>query len=275
MEIRQRYQGKCGIINSGMAWGTLRIYFAPDKDEKMKFKNALIYYKDLRLSNIRTAKYRHLLLLLYWPVYGFFFLTVERIWPHVRQMITGEPLIYRDVFCAWDQLIPFCEWFLIPYWFWFVFLAGMIVYGLLFDIRAFRQFSWFIMISYTVTIVIYFLWPNQQSLRPAVFPRDNFLTDCIRGLYAFDTNTNVCPSIHVLGSFAVCFAGLHSKRLKGWGWKLFLVLTTVLITLSTVFLKQHSVIDIFAALGVCALCYPLVFRWICKPSESDAMIPEA
>lgn len=241
----------------------------------MSLKNAFAYYKDLRPSNIKSAKYKHLLLLLYWPIYGLFFFTVERIWPHIWKAVTGDTLIYQDVFCSWDNYIPFCEWFIIPYWFWFVFLVGMILYGLLFDIQAFRHFSWFVICTYTLTIVIYFLWPNQQSLRPTDIPRDNILVDLVRGLYNFDTNTNVCPSIHVLGSFAVCFAGLHSKRLGGWGWKVFFIVSTVLISLSTVFLRQHSVIDVFTALALCALCYPLVFHWICKPQKNDSVASDA
>ncbi|MBQ8439349.1 MAG: phosphatase PAP2 family protein, partial [Clostridia bacterium] len=149
--------------------------------------------------------------------------------------------------------------FAIPYYFWCVFLVGMVLYGLLFDIPAFRNYMWFVIWTYTATAVIYILFPNMQSLRPVELPRDNLLTDIIRGLYDFDTNTNVCPSIHVLGSLAVCLAGLHSKKLKGVGWKLFFVITTLLITLSTVFLKQHSVVDIYAALALSAVVYPLVY----------------
>ena len=106
-----------------------------------------------------------------------------------------------------------------------------------------------------------------QALRPVEFTRDNWMIDIVRGLYDFDTNTNVCPSIHVLGSLAAGFAGLHSKTLKGWGWKLFFVLSMVFISLSTVFLKQHSILDVFAALALAAICYPIVFFVICKDKK--------
>ena len=74
------------------------------------------------------------------------------------------------------------------------------------------------------------------------------------------TNTNVCPSIHVLGAVAVCLAGLHGKLGTRLGWRIFLILSTVLICLSTLFLKQHSVIDVLVALLFSALAYPLVYR---------------
>lgn len=221
--------------------------------------SALLYYKDLRPRTLREDRYRHLLLLLFWPAFGLVFMMLEHLVPAVWQALTGDPLVYYNIVSPLDAKIPFCELFAIPYYFWFAFLVGMVLYGLLFDIPAFRNYMWFVIWTYTATAVIYILFPNMQSLRPVELPRDNLLTDIIRGLYDFDTNTNVCPSIHVLGSVAVCLAGLHSKKLKGVGWKLFFVIATLLITLSTVFLKQHSVIDIYAALALSAVVYPLVY----------------
>lgn len=233
----------------------------------MNFHSVIDYYRDLRPHNLRTQKYKHLCLLLYWPVFGLIFMTLERFWPLIWKAVTGNELVYQEVVSELDAYIPFCEWFVIPYYFWFVFLVGMALYGVLFDIRAFRHFSWFVILSYSATALIYLVWPNMQALRPVEIPRDNWMTAIVQGLYNFDTNTNVCPSIHVLGSFAVCFAGLHSKTLKGWGWKVFFVVSTVLISLSTVFLKQHSILDVFAALILAAVCYPLVFHVICKEKK--------
>ncbi len=234
----------------------------------MNFQTVIDYYRDLRPSNIRTKKYNHLILALYWPLFGLVFMTLEQFWPRIWQAVTGKALVYQEVVCALDAYIPFCEWFVIPYYFWFAFLVGMALYGLLFDVRAFRHFMWFVILSYSVTAIIYLLWPNMQALRPVDIPRDNWMVDIVHKLYNFDTNTNVCPSIHVLGSFAVCFAGLHSRTLKGWGWKVFFVVSTLLISASTVFLKQHSILDVFAALALCAVCYPLVFFVICKEKKS-------
>ena len=65
--------------------------------------------------------------------------------------------------------------------------------------------------------------------------------------YAFDTNTNVCPSIHVIGAVACLAAGWHSRRFGTPLWRAVFTVITVLICLSTVFLKQHSAPDVFAA----------------------------
>lgn len=213
------------------------------------------YYRDLRFSNLRSRKYNHLLLALYWPVYGLIFLTLERILPLLFD------IQYHEISCAQDAYIPFNEFFVIPYYYWFLFLVGFGLFWLLYEPEIFRQWMWATILMYSSTVIIYLVYPNMQTLRPTEFPRDNLLTDIVKGLYDFDTNTNVCPSIHVLGSLAVCFAGLHSKLLHGWGWKVVFVVSTVLISMSTVFLKQHSIIDVYAALAVGAVCYALQY-WI-------------
>lgn len=211
----------------------------------------MVNYKTFRLHKLNTPEFSHLWLLLYWPVYGLFFYGVERLW--IRDS-------YYPVECAWDSLIPFCEYFLVPYLFWFVFLVGFLGYGLFFDVSSFRRMMKFIMLTYSVTLVIYLLFPNCQELRPEVFERDNVFTRFMAAFYTYDTNTNVCPSIHVIGSFAVMFSAWHSKHFSTAGWRIAFLVTAVLISISTVFLKQHSVLDILAALPVCLVGYLVAFR---------------
>ena len=149
--------------------------------------------------------------------------------------------------------------FVFPYYFWFVFLVGIHLYTLFFDIPAFKKLMYFIIITYTITTVIYIFYPTKQELRPTEFVRDNFCVDIVKALYDFDTNTNVCPSLHVIGSFAVYFTTLYCKPLRTPLWQAILVILTVLISISTVFLKQHSIIDIIAALAVCTAAFPFAY----------------
>lgn len=214
-------------------------------------------YSHFRLRLLNTPQYSHMKLLLYWPVFGLLFAFLERV---------GVTDVYTTVHIPLDDLIPFCEWFVFPYLFWFVFLIGMLAYTFFRDVGSFRQMMWFIILTYTVTIVIYILFPTCQELRPARFPRDNMLTRFMAWFYTFDTSTNVCPSIHVIGAVASLAAGWHTKRFGTAVWRAVFTGITVLICLSTVFLKQHSALDVFTALPLCAGGWWLVYgsRWAKK-----------
>ncbi len=221
-----------------------------------KMRAPVVDYRKFRLSKLSTEEYKHLKLLLFWPVFGLLFLFVERFYQVEH---------YHPVYCSLDDMIPFCEWFLIPYLFWFVFLVGMNLYTLLYDIDTFNRMMKYIIITYSVAIIIYLIFPTCQELRPIVFERDNILTRFIAGFYQFDTNTNVCPSIHVIGSMAVMEAALWSKRIRSRSMKVSFVVVAVLISLSTVFMKQHSIIDLFAALPICFIAHFLCYR---KPKQT-------
>ena len=95
-------------------------------------------------------------------------------------------------------------------------------------------------------------------MRPEVFPRDNALTDLIRLLYSLDTNTGVCPSMHVAFSLGIASTWLREKS-AAWWFKLVIVLFAETVCVSVAFVKQHSVLDIAAALPVCGLAEWFVF----------------
>lgn len=211
----------------------------------------VVDYRKFRLNKLGTDEFCHLKLLIYWAVFGIMFIFVERVRVVDR---------YYVMHCGIDDVIPFCEYFLIPYLFWFVFIIGMLAYTLLYDIPAFRRMMYFIMTTYTIAIFVYLIFPNCQQLRPAEFVRDNIFTRFMRHFYEFDTNTNVCPSIHVIGSAAVCFTAMSIERFKTPGWSVFFTVATFLICVSTMFLKQHSFIDVAAALPVCAVGYVVSFK---------------
>ena len=207
-------------------------------------------FRNFTWDKLNTEEYSHLKLLLYWPIYGLMFYFVERVY---------NPGGYIVMHCALDDAIPFCEYFLIPYLFWFVYLIGTLAYTLFLDRDGFRRMMWFIILTYSVTLLIYLLFPTCQHLRPQTFARDNPFTRFVAYFYRFDTNTNVCPSLHVIGSFAACFALWNTERFSSKSWRAANVVCCVLICISTVFMKQHSVLDVAAALPLClggyVLCY--------------------
>ena len=217
----------------------------------MKYERWVVDYRKFQPRLINKPEFRHLKLLVFWPLYLVLFQFVERLFPVET---------YHVVHCALDDIIPFHEAFLIPYVLWFVELIYMTFYTLLYNIDVIRQYMKYIIITYLAATFIHMVLPTCQNLRPAVFPRDNVLAYFVSLIYAFDTNTNVCPSIHVLGALGVCFAAWKLERFQTRVWKSFWFVLASLICLSTVFMKQHSVLDIFAALPIAALAYLISFH---------------
>ena len=154
---------------------------------------------------------------------------------------------YHVIHTIFDDVIPFCEVFIIPYLLWFFYIVGAVLYFVFINKnkREYYQLSFNLMMGMTVFLVVSYLYPNVQHLRPAVFPRENLLTDLVRRLYSTDTPTNILPSIHVFNSLAVHMAissceALREKKAIRYGS----LILCILIILSTMFLKQHSVIDV-------------------------------
>ena len=206
-------------------------------------------YKGFSLKKLNTPEFRHVKLLLFWPIFGILFMLLERFF-------SPE---FHTVYSRFDDMIPFCEFFVIPYYFWFIFLIGIQIYGFFFDIPCFEKYMKFTIITYMTTILIYIIDPTSQNLRPASFERNNIFTGIVTMLYGFDTNTNVCPSLHVIGALATYFAARKSEFFGTKGWRIAFLITTLLICASTVFLKQHSVVDIFWGVVVSLVFYPVVF----------------
>ena len=131
------------------------------------------------------------------------------------------------------------------------------------DDHSFRLYGWFIIIAFTGTLLFCLIFPNGQNLRPAEFTDPNIFTWLVGRLYHADTNTNVIPSMHVLGCMAAVFGLFRCRCTPRWA-KIGVIILTVLINASTVFIKQHSILDVIIALIVSVVLYFVVFRWMDK-----------
>lgn len=212
-------------------------------------KEPVVDYRKFRLSRISDPRFSHLKLLLGWVVYFVLFFLTENLIPAEKCYIVYSPI---------DDIIPFCEWFLIPYFGWYLLIVYSLGYFLLYHVDSFKRLQTYIIITQAVAMVCYILYPSRQELRPDTFARDNLLTRSVAMLYALDTNTGVCPSLHVAYSLGIASVWLKEKA-ASVGWKLFVVVAVVLICLSTMFIKQHSAVDFFAALPVCLLAEIVVY----------------
>ncbi len=206
-------------------------------------KKPVVDYRQFRLSKVNDPQFSHLKLLLGWVGYFILYWLTENLIPREACYPVYSPL---------DDLIPFCEIFVIPYVFWYFLVAGSLLYFALYNVKGFRELMTYIIVTQVVAMTIYIIFPNRQDLRPEEFLRDNVLTRLVGFLYSFDTSTNVCPSLHVGYSLGLASAWLKEKGVSAF-WKAFVVVAVILICLSTAFIKQHSIVDAFVALPMCLL----------------------
>ena len=214
-------------------------------------KKPVVDLRQFRLYKLREPEFSHFVLLLAWVGYFALYILTEQLIPAENCRIIYHPL---------DDKIPFCEVFLIPYVFWYLLIALSLIYFALYDPDSFRKLMIYLITTQILAMSIYILFPNRQDLRPVSFPRDGFLTRCVAVLYRLDTNTNVCPSQHVAFSMGIASVWLRKKD-ASLLLKICIAIIVVLICMSVTFIKQHSVLDIAAAIPVCLVAELVTFYY--------------
>lgn len=203
-------------------------------------------------------KNKYALLLLYFLIYLPWF-------GHLEKTVTTH---FHVIHVALDDYIPFCEFFVIPYFLWFGYVAWGIGYFYLKNKEEYVKLCTVLFTGMTVFLIVSTVYPNGHYLRPTSFERDNIFVHMVQWLYTTDTSTNLFPSIHVYNSIAVNMAVWHSELLRNKrGIRIGSAVLMVSIILSTMFLKQHSVFDVVTGIALAVFMYTLVY------SKSPARLP--
>lgn len=167
-----------------------------------------------------------------------------------------------------DNCIPFSQYALIPYSLWYPLLIGLGLYLLFRDSASFRRYMCYLALTFFLSVAIWLLVPNGQDLRPQIEGGD-FLSQVVVQLYRIDTNTNVFPSVHVVGAVGAALAAWNCPRLRrrpAVCWSI--VVLAAAICLSTLFLKQHTVLDVAGGLVLSTLVAVPLYR------RSPASVPK-
>ena len=210
-------------------------------------KKQLVDYRGFSLRRLNEPKFSHLKLLGGWIFYFAMYFITENLIP---------PEKCHPIHCALDDLIPFNEFFVIFYVGWYLLVVAALAYTLFFDVPRFRKVQIYIIVTQVLAMFCYVVFPSRQDLRPEMFPRENILTALIAFIYSFDTNTGVCPSLHVAYSMGILSVAMKDDSL-GKSLKTALAFIVLMICLAVCFVKQHSAVDVFAAIPIC-----MIAEWI-------------
>mgnify|MGYP003092459824 CR=1 FL=1 len=202
-------------------------------------------------------KYRHAWVFLYSFIYLSWYMYLE------RTIVTEYHIMYTKI----DDWIPFNEFFIIPYFIWFLYVAFMLMFLFFKDVDEFYRLGLYLALGMSISLFICQIFPNGTNLRPTnLDPNKNIFTHLVAFIYKTDTPTNVFPSIHVFNSIATHVAIVRSKFFyNNMKVKVVSFIIMISICLSTLFLKQHSFLDVVGATILSYVIYQLIYAKIPLP----------
>ena len=148
-----------------------------------------------------------------------------------------------DLSTALDKKIPFISIFIYPYIYWYVYIFIGAIFILSKGRRKYIRALLGIYIGMCICYVVYYFFTVKID-RPIVVNSglSNILVNII---YQGDKPVNCFPSLHVLNTY---FIMRYTKKDYGKKWYAYTQITGILIILSTLFIKQHFIVDGIAAI---------------------------
>ena len=172
------------------------------------------------------------------------FMPVYMVWFKILELVPFKFCYRTDLWI--DGSFPFIKYFIMPYFVWFAFIPFVAVYLLFKDEDEFRLFQNMMIGGMIIFLILNTFFPTAISLRPAYVTGSDIFSRLVRYLYSIDTATNVFPSIHVYTT-VVAFASMMQCRGRLANNIFFRLAEGVLcvsIILATIFLRQHSLLDV-------------------------------
>lgn len=167
------------------------------------------------------------------------------------RMIAGD-WFHHQMDSALDAKIPFCAPFLLVYFGCYLFWAVNYILIARQDREAVYRFFTGDFLSRCICFVIFLVYPT-TNVRP-VIPDKGFWNRAVLWLYSIDAADNLFPSIHCLVSW-FCYLGIrHQKEIPVW-YKKISFFFAILVFASTLFLKQHVILDVVGGVLLAEVCF--------------------
>lgn len=171
-----------------------------------------------------------------------------------------------------DDKIPFIPIFVLFYVFWYLLLVfvPMMLYKK--DNEKFKIYFVSVLICLFLSALTFIFYPTMIN-RPS-FKVTNLSTFILNIVYFFDTPAvNCMPSVHCLICFMFLYVSFRNKNIK-FSLRLLLEIMSIIVILSTLFIKQHVLIDVFTAFILSFVVYMLVkslkiYKLIFKNKENN------
>ena len=196
------------------------------------------------------------------PAYGFFPLVFSFVFNCLvysgSRAVAGS-WYHHNIESNLDLRLPFLPQFLIIYFGCYIFWAANYILAARQDREEVYRFFTADFISRCVCLVIFLAYPTTNT-RPVI--EGSGFWDLLAGwLYSIDAADNLFPSIHCLVSWFCFLAVKGQKKIPTW-YKAVSFILAVLVFLSTLFTKQHVIVDVAGGIFLAQVCF-----WIGKHTE--------
>lgn len=170
----------------------------------------------------------------------------------IKLLISDYNLISLPI----DGKIPFIQEFIYIYMIWYPFL--IVSYFFLFKYNKDKYIRSIITIclSLPVLYLCFILYPTTVS-RPVVDSYNSITTFITYTVFKVDTPVNCFPSGHCLLCFILLFSVLFDEKLTKC-FRVICIFINILIIISTLFTKQHVIIDVIGAFVLAFIMYYII-----------------
>ena len=175
------------------------------------------------------------------------------------------------IHCALDDRIPNMAIFIYPYVSWFPYIVVCAVLAIKnLDDRQFKKAVLVLTTGMNIFLFISYVWPTGLDLRESiVYDLHTLSGNLLKFVQTVDTPKSVFPSMHVYVTLVLQYTLEMQKKLVP-AWEIWVGrVLAVLIVLSTMFTKQHSAVDVTAAIVMFAVLALAAEKLVKEPKEEN------
>jgi hypothetical protein len=190
---------------------------------------------------------RPLILLLAIPIMNLTYILINKLSP-----------VGYNITLPIDTKLPFLPIFIIPYIIWYLFIPLSFFILCIKDKKTYFKTMLIYIIGCIIASIVFLTY---QTTFPRIQVEGNgVLVNVIRMIYANDNPVNCLPSLHVFTSYLVIRVVAKSK-LSSLKVNTTTFIISSLIILSTLFTKQHAVLDVLSGMLLAEILIFVVYRY--------------
>lgn len=157
----------------------------------------------------------------------------------------------HDIVVGFDRVTPFLDFFIVPYIIWYPFIFLGLTYMCMRHRSEYYRAVVGLVIAHLLCYIVYILY--QTTVPRPIIGDDTFFLRLVNFIYSHDEPYNCFPSIHVITTYLMLksYKSINMNKI----WHAILRLVGLSIIASTLFVKQHGILDVISAIVLAEIVY--------------------